>query len=76
MRPDRKENATGGASPVLDLKIAARDRAIEIDAGAIQTRRRAGFQAAPVKPIDFSDSARSTDGGSPNRPAGRCSGPI
>ena len=38
---------------MLDLEVASRDRPVEINARAIQARRRAGFQSAPVETDGF-----------------------
>ena len=64
------EKGTGGSSP---CSAGKREKSM---------LRRCSRGGVPVlsrphsKPTDLSDSARSRDGGSPARPAGRCSGPT
>ena len=71
----RNENGTGGLSPGSSAKRpSATHRSKSID----WRSSRGGvpvFNRPHVNPNDFSDSARSRDGGSFARPAGRCSRP-
>ena len=60
-----------------DRRRARRSNTREVDAAPIEPRRRAGLQPAPREAAaPCSDSASSRDGGSPARPAGRCSRPT
>ena len=45
----RNENGTGGSSPRLDRERAVCDLPIEVDALAIEPRRRPGLQPAPLE---------------------------
>ena len=76
IRAVRNENGTGGSSPRSTRNVPSATGASK---SMLSRSSRGGvpvFSRPHSKPNDFSDSASSRDGGSPTRPAGRCSGPM
>ena len=69
--------ATGSVVATFHVEHALRDASAR---NAIDRRASRGgvpvFSRPHAKPNDFSESARSREGGSPARPAGRCSRPT